>query len=289
MPEAERYLWPASDDAPAPAAAPAVVPGPRRQNSFVPGPRPRDIPAAGPRRQDALPGRAIVPGYAELPERSRAPGAGMHERLTERVSRIVRLTIGRPAVRPGLSYQDGDPVRPAVSRRPAARAATGATSFRSHVTARGALLGMFLVCLVTCLVGGWRQVDILDGLAYCAGCVLMPVYARRDAQLRVVISAPAVFLLALVITQALTAQGSSGHGSALSVAEGTFLTLADVAPWLFAGTALCVVIALTQGLSQCVRDLRADPARSAAARRPQPGGARHRDRFEPDPPARRRS
>lgn len=307
MPEAERYLWPAPDD----ATAPAVVPGPRRQDALVPGPRHHDTPAAsqslwrrlrpaapsGPAgltgradpHETALPGRATVPGYAEVPERYRAPGAGMHERLTERVSRIVRLAIGRPAVRPGLSYQDGEPVRPAVSRRPAARAATGVSSFRSHVTARGALLGMFLLCLVTCLVGGWRQVDILDGLAYCAGCVLMPVYARRDAQLRVVISAPAVFLLALVLAQALTAQGSSGHGSALSVAEGTFLTLADVAPWLFAGTALCLVIALTRGLSQCVRDLRADPARSAAARRPEPGGARHRERLEPDAPARRRS
>ena len=148
------------------------------------------------------------------------------------------------------------------------------SSFRSHLTARGALLGMFLLCLLACLIGGWRQLDILDGLAYCTGCAAMPVYARRDAQLRVVISAPAVFLLALIITQALTAQGTSAHGSVYSVLEGTFLTLADVAPWLFAGTAIAVAVGLTQGLRQSVRELRAGPASQGANRRPSAHSAR---------------
>jgi len=72
--------------------------------------------------------------------------------------------------------------------------------------------------------------------------------------------------------KAATATGSM----ALSVAEGTAITLAEAAPWLFAGMALTLVIAWARGLRGCVRELRQDlraagrPAadRPAAGRRP---------------------
>jgi hypothetical protein len=127
---------------------------------------------------------------------------------------------------------------------------------------------MFAIYLLACLVATWRQLDMVAGAGFVAGCVLAPVYARREAMLHVVISVPAVFLLAEVVTQALTAQGSSSHGSVLSVLEGTFLTLADVAPWLLAGTALCAGIAMFRGLPQCVRSLRADLRGEAGATTP---------------------
>ncbi len=147
------------------------------------------------------------------------------------------------------------PVRP----RPAdARAEARTAPFRSRVTARGALLGLFAICLLACLLAAWRQLDVLAGAGFMAGCVLAPVYARREAMLHVMISVPAIFLLAEIVTQSLTAQGSSSHGSVLSVLEGTFLTLADVAPWLLAGTAVCTGIAMFRGLPQCVRELQAD-------------------------------
>jgi hypothetical protein len=158
-------------------------------------------------------------------------------------------------VRDSGTQATASPVRP----RPVnARAEVRVSTFRSRVTARGALLGMFVICLLACLLAAWRQLDTLAGAGFIAGCVLVPVYARREAMLHVMISVPAVFLLAEVVTQALTAQGSSSHGSVLSVLEGTFLTLADVAPWLLAGTALCAGIAMCRGLPQCMRKLRAD-------------------------------
>jgi hypothetical protein len=126
------------------------------------------------------------------------------------------------------------------------------------VTARGALAGMFVLCLVACLLGAWQGHDVLAGLGFCLTGVLAPVYGRREAQLAVVLSAPVIFLLAELVTQVLTAQGSSGHSSVLSVLEGTVLTLADVAPWLFAGTLACVTIAMARGLPDCVRRLRAE-------------------------------
>jgi hypothetical protein len=130
-------------------------------------------------------------------------------------------------------------------------------AFRSHVTSRGALLGMFAVCLLSCVLAAWLHAEVVAGVGFVASGILAPVYARRDALLHIVIAAPVIFLLAEVGTQLLTAQGSSSRGSAMSVIEGTFLTLADVAPWLFSGTAICVGVATMRGLPQCVRDLRA--------------------------------
>lgn len=186
----------------------------------------------------------------------------MQNRLAGGISRFIRLSAGLPAVSPKSSarYREPDAAGPAPrATRASGRPWDRTASFRSHLTARGALLGMFTLFLVTTLIASWRGLDVLAGLGYCAGCIAAPVYARREAQLAVVLSTPAVFLLAEIITQALTAQGSSGHSSALSVLEGTALTLADTAPWLFAGTAACVVMALTRGLPYCIRELRASP------------------------------
>ncbi len=132
-----------------------------------------------------------------------------------------------------------------------------AITVRSRLTARGALLVMFAVSLVTCLIAAWLHANVIAGAGFVAAAILAPFYARRDALLHVVISAPALFLVAEILMQTLTAQGSSSRGSVMSVLEGTLLTLADVAPWLFAGTVICVAVAMMRGLPQCIRDLRA--------------------------------
>jgi hypothetical protein len=144
-----------------------------------------------------------------------------------------------------------------VGRRSYGNGRPPAATFRSQLTARGALLGMFAVCLVACLLAAWLHADAVAGVGFVATGILAPVYARRNALLYIVISAPVIFLLAEIATQLITAPGTSGRSSVISILEGTFLTLSDVAPWLFAGTIICVGIALTQGLPQCVRDLRA--------------------------------
>ncbi len=118
---------------------------------------------------------------------------------------------------------------------------------------------MFAICLVACVLAAWLHTDVVAGAGFVACGILAPVYARRDAQLHIVFSAPVVFLLAEIATQLLTAQGGSSRGSAMSVVEGTFLTLADVAPWLFAGTAICVGVG---------DDPRAAAVRSRPAGRP---------------------
>jgi hypothetical protein len=158
------------------------------------------------------------------------------------------------------------------SARAGGRAETRANSFRSHVTLRGAVIGMLLLSLVACLLAAWLSVGELAGLGFCAGCVLAPLYARRDAQLQIVAAAPVIFLAAVIITQALTAQGSSNHGRVESVLEGTLLSLATAAPWLFAGTAACVAVAWRQGLPDCVRELRSGLREARSGRREAPSG-----------------
>ncbi len=67
-------------------------------------------------------------------------------------------------------------------------------------------------------------------------------------------SPPLLFFAALVCVKALTAKGST----IISTVEGTALTLANVAPWLFAGVIVSLIVAWVRGLPRCVTALRHD-------------------------------
>jgi hypothetical protein len=149
--------------------------------------------------------------------------------------------------------------------QPAARSpfpAKKSLAARTYFTARGAMVAMFALFLFCVLVAGWMGFEVLAGLAYIAACVTAPRYVRKHALLQIVVAPPAIFLTALIVAQVLTAQGSSRHGRVLSVAEGTVLTLAGLAPWLLAGTALGAIAAVPRGLMGCLRELRAELAPS---------------------------
>jgi hypothetical protein len=119
---------------------------------------------------------------------------------------------------------------------------------------------MFAVCLAGCLLAAWLHLLLIAGLGYCAACILATRYARRDALLHVVISMPAILLVAVLGAQLAMAASGGIHRSVASALAGTVLTLVAAAPWLLAGTAGGLVIALFRGLPQCVRDLRRDAA-----------------------------
>jgi hypothetical protein len=91
-----------------------------------------------------------------------------------------------------------------------------------------------------------------------AGCALAARYTRREGLLTVVVASPLVFLIALIISELLTSQGDTVRHSLTSATEGTVLTLAAVAPWLFSGVIIGFVIAMFSGLPQGVRDFRAE-------------------------------
>jgi hypothetical protein len=139
---------------------------------------------------------------------------------------------------------------------------------RSYITARGAIVAMFGLFLVSNLIAAWSGLEVVAGLGFAVGCLLAPYVIRRHVLLQVVAAPPAVFLAALLLAQVLTAQGTSRHGKVLSVFEGTLLTLAALAPWLLAGTALGAVAAIPRGLVQCLRELRNDLREDLRERRP---------------------
>jgi hypothetical protein len=121
-----------------------------------------------------------------------------------------------------------------------------------RLTGRGAVLGMLAVFALGLLGASWLGWAVLAGAAFVAGSVAAALYARPRDLLMVTITPPLLFCVALVVVKAATATGNA----ALATAEGVAVTLAGVAPWLLAGTALSLAIAWARGLPQCVRELR---------------------------------
>lgn len=126
------------------------------------------------------------------------------------------------------------------------------------MTARGAVVVMFSIFFAGTLTAGWLHLEVLAGLTFVAGCALAAYYTRRDAMLAVVATPPLIFLAGLIIAELLTSHGDTVHHTLTSAAEGTILTLAGVAPWLFSGVIIGIIIAMFRGLPQCVRDLRTE-------------------------------
>jgi hypothetical protein len=125
---------------------------------------------------------------------------------------------------------------------------------RVRLTVRGCVVLMLLVFLVSDLIGSSLGWGWLDGVGYGAGCLLAVAYARREALLLVATAPPALFLIALVTAELVTATGST----LLATAEGTLLALATCAPWLFVVTVAGLALAMKRGLLQCIRDLKGE-------------------------------
>ena len=133
-----------------------------------------------------------------------------------------------------------------------------------RLTGRGAVMVMLAVFALGLLVASWIGWPVLAGASFVIGSVAAVLYVRPGDLLMVTIAPPLSFGIALVAVKAATATGSV----ALSVAEGMAITMAEVAPWLFAGVVLTLVIAWARGLRGCVRELRQD---LRAAGRPDAG------------------
>ena len=111
---------------------------------------------------------------------------------------------------------------------------------------------MLLLFLVSLLVANGLRWGVLAGASFVIGSVAAAWYTRPRDLLAVAVSPPLLFFCALVCVKALTAQGTV----IISTVEGTALTLANVAPWLFAGVILYLIVAWSRGLPQCVTELR---------------------------------
>ena len=163
----------------------------------------------------------------------------------------------------GRRYRSGH--RPSAGRAvgswappPDRRAGAEVTPLPGTMASAGTLAGLLAVFLASCLLAAWLHHDVVAGLGFCAGTCVVARYGRAEALLAVVVSVPVAFLIAEIVAQLATKPAGAHHGTLLLVLEGTLLTLAGVAPWLFAGTAAGVAIAMFRGLPRSVRELRAD-------------------------------
>jgi hypothetical protein len=167
---------------------------------------------------------------------------------------------------------------PPPTRRAVATWSAGATEtpFPGRLESAGVLGSLLAAFLASCLLAAWLHSDVVAGLGFCAATCVAARCARPQALLGLVVSVPAVFLAAEVVAQLATTPAFKHHGTLLPVAEGTLLTLAEVAPWLFAGTIAGLVIGLCRGLPQCVRNLRSDLTGRRRRTRPREPSGRDR-------------
>ena len=127
-------------------------------------------------------------------------------------------------------------------------------SSRILLTGRGAVTAMLAVFALGLLGASWTPWPVLAGALFVIGSVAAVICVRPGDLLMVTIVPPLLFGIALLGVKAVTATGNV----VLSIAEGTAITMAEVAPWLFAGMVLTLVIAWARGLRGCIRELRQD-------------------------------
>jgi hypothetical protein len=128
---------------------------------------------------------------------------------------------------------------------------------QDRLTGRGGVFVMFGMCFLGLLIADWANWGELADATYFMASSLTAYYVRPSSLLPVAVSAPVLFFLACALEKVMTSSG------VLTALGGVLVALADSAPWLFAGTALTVAIALLRGLSGEVRTLVVDLRRGA--------------------------
>jgi hypothetical protein len=204
-----------------------------------------------PRQEGTWPSRGPGGGHTSPPG---SPGSTWSQR------RIVLggQPQGRAPTGPRVREQDADRDRKAsIDQR-----------WGALLTGRGAILGMFVVFFLGILLASWLHWSPLAGAAFVLGCVAAAGRTKPRDLLSVVVSPPVLFFGALLVVKALTSTGNA----LVSIAEGTTLTLANVAPWLLAGVVMSLIIACFRGLPRCVSELRREARGDPPADRARPTG-----------------
>jgi Domain of unknown function (DUF6542) len=130
------------------------------------------------------------------------------------------------------------------------------------LTGRGAVLLMVATFTTGLLGASWLGWTAVAGITFLLGAGAAARYTKPADLLTVAITPPLLFFCALVAITLITT-----GGSLVSVFAASLLTLASVAPWLFAGVAVNVIIGWFRGLSQCLADLRDAPGPHPPAQR----------------------
>ncbi|GIH98986.1 DUF6542 domain-containing protein [Planobispora takensis] len=136
-----------------------------------------------------------------------------------------------------------------------------------RLTARGAVASMLVFTLAGSVLHALFGPSALVGAAFVVGCVAAVSLVNPRDLLPLVVSPPLVFFVAVFITEAVRSLSAASPVQAFGL--GMFTAMSGGAPWLFAGSALVLVVAWRRGLTRCVRELR-EEIRAGAPGVPRP-------------------
>jgi hypothetical protein len=139
--------------------------------------------------------------------------------------------------------QTRTPARPTGTRRPPRLEPSGSVK----LTGRGAVIGLFAASLLGLLLAAWTGWTAVADALFVMSCGVVAYYTRVPGLRAVMVSPPLTFFAGLVCAELITAPDT------FSAAEGTLVTLATSAPWLFTGTALTIAIAFGRGYRPTIR------------------------------------
>jgi hypothetical protein len=138
--------------------------------------------------------------------------------------------------------QTGAPT-PAGTGQPPARLEPAGPVRLTGLSANIAMFALSFLSLLMAARTGWNT---LADAAFACGCGLITYCTRASGLRAVVVSPPLLFLAGCVCAQAATASDP------FMAAERILVTLGTSAAWLFAATALTVVVALCRGYRPAV-------------------------------------
>lgn len=144
----------------------------------------------------------------------------------------------------------GDTGRPAGN---GARPTQGGAPQLPRLTGRGGVLAIVVFSFVGTMIGQWGGVQAAPGVAFTLACLLAAFLVRPGDLLSLSVSPPIAHFLALVAAETIFAVGNEGFARALVL--GLASRLAEVAPWLFLGTALVLIVGVFRDLPENLREL----------------------------------
>ncbi|MDA2813421.1 hypothetical protein O4J56_22435 [Nocardiopsis sp. RSe5-2] len=191
-------------------------------------------------------GKTATPkgGKARAPSRAQGP----RKQAREAPERKRRQEAARKA--PQRPHKPQKSKAGAGAGGAAGGAAAGAAGIR--LTGRGGVLVIMAASLSAALTAEATGWGFLNGAAFVVACVLAALLVRPSDLLGLTVSPPLAYFTAAVAAECVLTLGSTGFVRALALGMGT--RLADIAPWLFLGTALVLIISVFRGLPSNVRD-----------------------------------
>ena len=122
-----------------------------------------------------------------------------------------------------------------------------------RLTGRGGVLIIVVLSFAGTMIAQWAGFPAAPGIAFTVACLTTAFAVRPADLLSLSVSPPIAFFVAVVAAESVLALGNEGFARVLLL--GLASRLAEVAPWLFLGTALVLVIGMFRGLPGNLRNL----------------------------------